>query len=320
MQLDLLKEETRAKYQYDPTNLPYDSNALVVVRCSNCKEIFDREFRLLHSGHNCPTHITKDSLKYCCECESYKPYAEFENSTVSYDGLSAICASCAEYLVIAVSTQTRYSRDATLLNRNAIERQLDKQHWRCFRTNSSFFDHDNAVRDVQFEKLCDSEPFGVDNFVVSLCHATNGTPSDRVRLEVKLIHEAAKYPFRKRITDAGYDIFAIEEKVVPAQGYAIIDTGVIISPPAGYYYTVEGRSSLGLLGITPFRGIIDGTYQGELKITLINRAFLDYTVRVNDRIAQIILHRVLHADFAVVDQFSPVTDGRQSNGFGSSGK
>jgi hypothetical protein len=36
------------------------------------------------------------------------------------------------------------------------------------------------------------------------------------RLECKLEHPKAQYPRRKRVTDAGYDVFSVEEVVIPA--------------------------------------------------------------------------------------------------------
>jgi hypothetical protein len=68
--------------------------------------------------------------------------------------------------------------------------------------------------------------------------------------------------------------------------------------PEGFYYTIEGRSSLWELGILPYRGIIDATYTGPLSVYMLNNSPKDYTVSVGDKIAQIILHRI--NDFDIV--------------------
>jgi dUTP pyrophosphatase len=107
---------------------------------------------------------------------------------------------------------------------------------------------------------------------------------------------------------------------IPARGTATVETGIKVSPPDDHYYTVEGRSSLWMQGIIPFRGIIDGTYQGPLKIVLMNSTTTPYQVHKGERVAQIIIHKTIHADFVIVDEFSPVEEGRQNNGFGSTGR
>ncbi len=145
-------------------------------------------------------------------------------------------------------------------------------------------------------------------------------PAHYARLEYKLLSENGKIPFRKKTFDAGYDVFSAVRVSIEPGGHAKINTDIIISPPDGYYFTIEGRSSLGVKGVVPFRGIIDGTYQGPLLVTLINTSDVEYIVEVGDRIAQIIIHKVINADFTEVQEFSPVQDGRSTDGFGSSGK
>ena len=151
------------------------------------------------------------------------------------------------------------------------------------------------------------------------CHPCSGY-FPYTRLEVKLIHPDARLPFRKRTSDAGYDLYSVENVIVASHSVASVDTGLIVSPPDGAYYTIEGRSSMFRSGIMPYRGIIDGTYQGPLVVMLSNNTDKEYKVSKGDRIAQIIIHKVNHADFIVVDEFSPVYDGRTDNGWGSSGR
>jgi dUTP pyrophosphatase len=144
--------------------------------------------------------------------------------------------------------------------------------------------------------------------------------SPYVRLETKIIDKSAKLPFRKRTTDAGYDIASIEEVIIPPHGTKNINTGIIVSPPDGYYFTIEGRSSLAMHGVIPFRGTIDATYQGHLMVALTNVSDNSYTVKAGDRIAQIVLHPIINADFQLVEEFSPVDNGRATCGFGSTGQ
>lgn len=147
------------------------------------------------------------------------------------------------------------------------------------------------------------------------------TSSVRVRSEVRLIHPAAQMPYRKRPTDAGYDIHSIQNISLPPNGPTIIRTGIQLSVPPGWYYSVEGRSSLWRKRIFPeARGIIDSTYCGELEVSLVNLNTTPYEILVGDRIAQIILHKQYDADFIRVDQFSSLYNCRGTEGFGSTGR
>lgn len=141
-----------------------------------------------------------------------------------------------------------------------------------------------------------------------------------VRMETQLIHEDSKTPYRKRSTDAGYDLYSIEDNDLQPGRATIIHTGIKISCPPGFYYTIEGRSSLWSRGIFPNRGIIDATFTDEIVVSLVNTNAEVFKISKGERIAQIILHRQYNADFVEVDQFSPMYDQRGTAGFGSSGR
>lgn len=144
--------------------------------------------------------------------------------------------------------------------------------------------------------------------------------ADEVILQVRLIHPDAKIPWKRRSTDAGYDLYSIEGVKLQPKTSTIVKTGIQISAPPGYYYTIEGRSSLWAKGIFPNRGIIDSTFCGELYVSLVNISDSEYQVNVGDRIAQILLHKQYDAYFQVVEQFGELYDQRGQEGFGSTGR
>lgn len=141
-----------------------------------------------------------------------------------------------------------------------------------------------------------------------------------VRMEVQRIDPNAKMPFRARPTDAGYDISSIEEKEIPPGEARLVKTGIKITAPPGWYYTIDGRSSLWMVGVEPNRGIIDSTYCGEVVVSLVNFGSEPYQVKKGERIAQVILHRQYDAEFVEVEKFSPEYNQRGEKGFGSTGK
>lgn len=150
--------------------------------------------------------------------------------------------------------------------------------------------------------------------------AEKASEPSTTRLEVKLVHSLARVPSRSRITDAGYDLSSVERKVLKPHSSTMIATGIRLACQPGWYYTIEGRSSLWSKGIVPNRGIIDSTYCGDLVVSLTNWNDTEYVVEPGDRIAQIILHRQYDAVFDVIEEFSPLYNQRGHAGFGSSGK
>jgi len=65
-------------------------------------------------------------------------------------------------------------------------------------------------------------------------------------------------------------------------------------------------------------GLIDSDYQGQLFVSCWNRSTRRFTIKPGDRIAQMVLVPVIHADFQVVDEFA--SSERGDGGFGSTGR
>ena len=122
--------------------------------------------------------------------------------------------------------------------------------------------------------------------------------------------------------DAGADLVAAEAIILePGGGRALVPTGAAIAIPAGYAGFVQPRSGLALRhGVTCLNtpGLIDSGYRGELKVLLVNTdPSTAFEIARGDRIAQLVIQRVEHANFVEVDEL-PETD-RGEGGFGSTG-
>ncbi len=120
--------------------------------------------------------------------------------------------------------------------------------------------------------------------------------------------------------DSGYDIFACEDAVIPAQGRGNVVTGIqvgFITP--GFWFRVESRSGLSFKhGIICHPGIIDNQYRGPLGIWLYNHSDKDYKVSKGDRIAQIVMYQIVDFNTSWVEQVEETARG--DKGMGSSGK
>jgi dUTP pyrophosphatase len=71
--------------------------------------------------------------------------------------------------------------------------------------------------------------------------------------------------------------------------------------------------------VTPFNGIIDSDYTGQIKVLLFNHNAIDFEVRAGDRIAQLILLPHAAQSISVEQTETNFHAVRGSNGFGSSG-
>ena len=121
------------------------------------------------------------------------------------------------------------------------------------------------------------------------------------------------------VGDSGIDVVAVEDAIVPAKGYKIIEIGVklaYITP--GYWFRVEGRSGVGFKRhIFPHGGIIDNPYRGDLGIKLYNFGTEDQVFKAGDKIAQLVVYPLIQANLEWLDQVTETKRGEK--GLGSSG-
>ncbi|WP_119070903.1 dUTP diphosphatase [Rubrobacter indicoceani] len=139
----------------------------------------------------------------------------------------------------------------------------------------------------------------------------------------KLRPEAAA-PTRAHAGDAGYDLCSVEEIPLKPGGRSLVKTGISVAIPTGYAGLVLPRSGLSVRhGITLINapGLIDSGYRGELMVPLVNHDRSEtFTVEVGMRVAQLVLVRAGDATFTEVASLDEGPDGRDSGGFGSSGR
>ena len=125
-------------------------------------------------------------------------------------------------------------------------------------------------------------------------------------------------PTRAHANDAGLDLRAQHEALVPAGGSVVFDTGVHIELPKGTAGVLLSKSGLNMkYGITS-TGLIDEGYRGSIQVKLYNHSDKDYWVTDGDKISQLVIVPVLYEDVEVVDTLGESERG--SKGFGSTGK
>lgn len=133
----------------------------------------------------------------------------------------------------------------------------------------------------------------------------------------KLVPEAI-VPARGSDGAAGYDLSSVVDVVVPALGRVAVSTGLAIRTPSGTYGRIAPRSGLAYkYGLDVMAGVCDIDYVGEYKVILFNTSERDYIIKKGDRIAQLILEKIMTPEVVLVDDLEDTNRG--AGGFGSTG-
>lgn len=101
----------------------------------------------------------------------------------------------------------------------------------------------------------------------------------------------------------------------------LIPTGLYIGLPEGFEAQIRPRSGLAAqhgISLVNTPGTIDADYRGEIKVIMVNLSNDSYTISDGDRIAQMIISRVEHAEWIEVNQLLQTKRG--AGGFGHTGK
>jgi dUTP pyrophosphatase len=145
---------------------------------------------------------------------------------------------------------------------------------------------------------------------------------DAPELPVRRLEEGLPLPAYAHPGDAGADLHAATDVVLPPGGRATVGTGIAIAVPDGYAAFVHPRSGLASRhGITLVNapGTVDAGYRGEVRVVLLNTDPSEpFTVRRGDRIAQLVVQPVTRVQFLDADELPPTPRGE--GGFGSTGR
>ena len=145
-------------------------------------------------------------------------------------------------------------------------------------------------------------------------------------------------PTRAHDTDAGLDLYAREDKVVPAGESACFDTGVHCTLPKVYMAVTDlnddewdgkwvdcvsvgflkSKSGLNVKHNITSDGVVDMGYTGSIVVKLYNHGTEDYPVCRGDKISQLVILPVLTPRLEIVNELDE-TD-RGDKGFGSTGR
>lgn len=148
----------------------------------------------------------------------------------------------------------------------------------------------------------------------------------KIQLKIMDVRIGGEYPLPEPATagSAGVDLRACLDgplTLEPGQT-ELIPTGIAIHlDDPGLAAVLLPRSGLGhkhgiVLG--NLTGLIDSDYQGQIFVSCWNRGLKPFTIEPGERIAQMVILPIVHAEFEVVEEF--VESARGVGGFGHSGR
>jgi dUTP pyrophosphatase len=139
---------------------------------------------------------------------------------------------------------------------------------------------------------------------------------------IKRLDPSVPLPTYAKAGDAGADLTTRIDFTINPGERMLVPTGISIALPNGYVALVHPRSGLAIkhgISMVNTPGTIDAGYRGELQVILINHDLAQsVSFKKGDRIAQLVIQKVEHADFVEVENL-PGSE-RSVDGFGSTGK
>src|SRR6185369_10696544 len=134
-----------------------------------------------------------------------------------------------------------------------------------------------------------------------------------IELKIKLLEDGLPLPRYQHDGDAGLDLPSrVDYRLEPGER-ARIPTGVAVAIPRGYAGFVMVRSGLAArhgIACVNSPGLIDAGYRGEIIVILLNTDRREpFAIRRGDRIAQLVLQRVVEATVTAVDDLDETARG-----------
>lgn len=181
--------------------------------------------------------------------------------------------------------------------------------------------------------------------LVHICYNStagmNGIAKKFIHIPIEYCHPNAKMPAYANPTDAGMDVYALEDITIAPGETKIIPTGIKVAIPAGYEIQIRSKSGRCVktkLRVANQPGTIDAGYREEIGVIIdniepfIKSADIDengrlynvlfgqsYTIGKGEKFAQLVLNEVPKAVFYEVSDIKSIEGDGRNGGYGSTG-
>ena len=141
-----------------------------------------------------------------------------------------------------------------------------------------------------------------------------------MKIEFLRFSSSAITPTQDTKDSAFFDLYSVENVIVPADSMNIVKTDIGFKIPTGYFGKIYGRSSLAIRCTEVSGGVIDSDYRGPVSVTFFNFSNKSIEIENVRRFCQIVFHKIAnHPVLREVDKFEDKTD-RGEGSFGSTNK
>lgn len=138
-----------------------------------------------------------------------------------------------------------------------------------------------------------------------------------ITVKIKKLHPDAKIPVRATAESACYDVYPLEEAVIPPHGSVILGTGLAVELPTGYELQIRPRSGYAFKhDVVAYWGTLDSDYTDEIKVKLFNFGNEPKRISKDKAIAQVCVKPVYGVVFIETGELKAKGHG----GFGSTDK
>ena len=143
-----------------------------------------------------------------------------------------------------------------------------------------------------------------EHFQISVIHQKQSaetalTQEKREPTSLKIMKLSGKaiVPTKGSRFAAGHDIYALTDRLLPAKGQTMVETGIAIGLPEGTNERLATRSGIpSKMGMVVVGGVIDADYTGDVKVILRNHHEADCLFKGGDQIVQLIIERIANVD------------------------
>lgn len=174
--------------------------------------------------------------------------------------------------------------------------------------------------------------------------AAEGVAKRIINIPIELCHPNAKMPAYAHLTDAGMDVYALEDITIAPGETRLVPTGIKVALPAGYELQVRPKSGRCLktkLRVANTPGTIDAGYRDEIGVIIdnidapirkihipeSNRPLTigdvefgqSYTIGKGEKFAQLVLSEVPKVAWYQVESVANTEGENRNGGFGSTG-
>ncbi len=141
-----------------------------------------------------------------------------------------------------------------------------------------------------------------------------------MQIKITRLRDDVEVPKYQTEGAAAFDLASAEQAVIPAKGFKLLPTGLVIAAPKDHVLILAARSSLfkkkGLV-LANGIGVVDSDYCGpedQIFLAVYNPTDAEVIVDAHERIAQGMIMPVVRAEFTEAD-----AEGESRGGFGSTG-